>query len=91
MSNRSVFGSCTFCRIIPFFPHYTPKFSFYKTYLIGKSSRTQEGGNHMDDKDFRNLFHRIVNQYTLEPAIAEELLQRILNVLSRCKSSDEYS
>ena len=45
----------------------------------------------MDDKDFRNLFHRIVNQYALEPAIAEELLQRILNVLSRCKSSDEYS
>ena len=45
----------------------------------------------MDDKDFRNLFQRIVSQYALEPAIAEKLLQRILNILSRYTASDEYS
>ena len=45
----------------------------------------------MDDKDFRTLFRRIVNQYELAPEIAETLLKRILHVLSRCKPADEYS
>ena len=45
----------------------------------------------MEDKEFRELFQRIVDQYELEPDIAEELLQRILNILSHCDLEDENS
>ena len=45
----------------------------------------------VEDKEFQELFQRIVNQYELEPDIAEELLQRILNILSHCDPTDEYS
>ena len=45
----------------------------------------------MEDKEFRELFQRIIDQYELEPDIAEELLQRILNILLNCDSADEYS
>lgn len=44
----------------------------------------------MDDKDFRNLFQRIADHYELDPAIAERLLQRILNMLSKRTASDKY-
>ena len=45
----------------------------------------------MEDKEFRELFLRIVDQYELAPDIAEELLHRILNVLWNCDPGDEYS
>ena len=51
----------------------------------------REVGANMTDKEFKELFQRIVNQYELEPDIAEELLQRILNILSHCDPADEYS
>ena len=63
----------------------------YKTCSPRGSSRIQKGGMGMEDKEFRELFQRIVNQYELEPDIAEELLQRILNILSHCDPEDEYS
>ena len=45
----------------------------------------------VEDKEFQELFQRIVDQYALAPDVAEELLQRILNMLSRCDPADEYS
>jgi hypothetical protein len=45
----------------------------------------------VEDKEFQELFQRIVDQYELEPDIAEELLQRILNILSHCDLEDENS
>ena len=45
----------------------------------------------MEDKKFRELFQWIVDQYALEPGLAEELLQRIVNILSRCEPEDKYS
>ena len=35
----------------------------------------------MDEEQFRELFHRFIEQYELSPDIAEELLQKILNIL----------
>ena len=45
----------------------------------------------MEDQEFQELFQRIVEQYALAPEIAEELLQRILNILSHCDPADESS
>lgn len=45
----------------------------------------------MEDKEFQELIQRIVDQYELAPDIAEELLQRILNILSYCDPAKEYS
>ena len=45
----------------------------------------------VEDKEFQELFQRIVDQYELDPDLAEELLQRILNILLHCDSKDEYS
>ena len=45
----------------------------------------------VEDKEFRELFQRIVDQYALAPDVAEELLQRILCILSHCDPADEYS
>ena len=66
-------------------------FVICKTYSLCGSSRIQKGGMGVEDKEFQELFQRIVNQYELEPDIAEELLQRILNILSHCDPEDEYS
>ena len=66
-------------------------FVIYKTCSPCGSSRIQKGGMGVEDKEFQELFQRIVNQYELEPDIAEELLQRILNILSHCDPEDEYS
>ena len=63
----------------------------YKTCFPSGASRMQKGGTGMEDQEFRELFQRIVDQYELEPDIAEELLQRILNILSHCDPADEYS
>ena len=62
-----------------------------KTCSLRGSSRIQKGGMGVEDKEFQELFQRIVDQYELAPDIAEELLQRILNILSHCDSADEYS
>ena len=62
-----------------------------KTCSLRGSSRIQKGGMGVEDKEFQELFQRIVDQYELAPDIAEELLQRILNILSRCDPTDEYS
>lgn len=62
-----------------------------KTCPLRGSSRIQKGGMGVEDKEFQELFQRIVDQYELAPDIAEELLQRILNILSRCDPTDEYS
>lgn len=62
-----------------------------KTYSLRGSSRIQKGGMGVEDKEFQELFQRIVDQYELAPDIAEELLQRILNILSHCDPTDEYS
>lgn len=35
----------------------------------------------MDDEDFRKLFERLVENYELEPEVADKLLQRILEIL----------
>lgn len=35
----------------------------------------------MNDKDFRKLFERLVEDYELDPDIADKLLQRILEIL----------
>ena len=45
----------------------------------------------MEDPEFRELFHRLIDQYALEPDIAEELLQRILDLLSHNNPAEEYS
>ena len=45
----------------------------------------------MEDKEFQEFFRWIVDQYALDPALAEELLKRILNILSYCDSKDEWS
>ena len=66
-------------------------FVIYKTCSLRGSSRIQKGGLEVEDKEFRELFQRIVDQYALAPDVAEELLQRILNMLSRCDPADEYS
>ena len=62
-----------------------------KTYSLCGSSRIQKGGVDVEDGEFQELFQRIVDQYALAPDVAEELLQRILNMLSRCDPADEYS
>ena len=62
-----------------------------KTCSLRGSSRIQKGGMGVEDKEFQELFQRIVDQYELAPDIAEELLQRILNILSHCDPTDEYS
>ena len=66
-------------------------FVIYKTCSLRGSSRIQKGGMGVEDKEFQELFQRIVDQYELAPDIAEELLQRILNILSHCDPEDEYS
>jgi hypothetical protein len=66
-------------------------FVIYKTCSLRGSSRIQKGGMGVEDKEFQELFQRIVDQYELAPDIAEELLQRILNILLHCDSADEYS
>ena len=66
-------------------------FVIYKTCSPRGSSRNQKGGMGMEDKEFRELFQRIVDQYELASEIAEEFLQRILNILSHCDPADEYS
>ena len=66
-------------------------FVIYKTCSPCGSSRIQKGGMGVEDKEFQELFQRIVDQYELAPDIAEELLQRILNILLHCDSADEYS
>lgn len=66
-------------------------FVIYKTCSPCGSSRIQKGGMGVEDKEFQELFQRIVDQYELAPDIAEELLQRILNILSHCDPTDEYS
>ena len=45
----------------------------------------------MEDKEFRELFLRIADQFELDPDVAEELLKRILRILSRGDPEDEYS
>ena len=37
----------------------------------------------MEDKMFRELYQRIIEQYELSPEIAEKLLQRILAILTK--------
>ena len=64
-------------------------FVIYKTCSPCGSSRIQKGGMGVEDKEFQELFQRIVDQYELAPDIAEELLQRILNILSYCDPADE--
>ena len=66
-------------------------FALYKTCSLCESSKTQKGGMDMEDAEFRELFQRIVDAYALEPDLAEELLQRILRILARRDSTDEYS
>lgn len=44
----------------------------------------------MEDKEFRELFQRIVDQYELAPDVAEELLRQILKILLLCDPADEY-
>ena len=43
----------------------------------------------MDDKYFRQLFEGIVEAYQLSPETAAELLQRILEILSRNTETEE--
>ena len=45
----------------------------------------------MEEKEFRELFQRIADQYELAPDVAEELLQRILKILSAFDPADQYS
>ena len=66
-------------------------FVICKTYSLCGSSRIQKGGMRVEDKEFQELFQRIVDQYELAPDIAEELLQRILNILSYCDPAKKYS
>ena len=66
-------------------------FGIPKTCSPYGSSRNQKGVTGMEDKKFRELFQWIVDQYALEPGLAEELLQRIVNILSRCGPEDKYS
>lgn len=35
----------------------------------------------MDDEDFRKLFERLIENYELEPEVADKLLQQILEIL----------
>ena len=66
-------------------------FLICKTFSPYESSRIQKGGMDVEDKEFQELFQRIVDQYALAPDVAEELLQRILSILSHCDPADEYS
>ena len=43
----------------------------------------------MEDSEFRELFQRLAEQYALPPDMAEELLRRILAILSRRDAPDE--
>lgn len=45
----------------------------------------------MDDACFAELIQLVADQYELEPDLADEVLQRILNILFRCDPKDEYS
>lgn len=42
----------------------------------------------MDDEDFRKLFERLVENYELEPEVADKLLQRILEILYGGREDD---
>lgn len=42
----------------------------------------------MDDEDFRKLFERLVENYELEPEVADKLLQRILEILYGGRKDD---
>ena len=44
----------------------------------------------MDEEQFRELFRRFIEQYELSPDIAEELLQKILNILKFAKSDQTH-
>lgn len=42
----------------------------------------------MDDEDFRKLFERLVENYELDPEVADKLLQRILEILYGGRKDD---
>lgn len=45
-------------------------------------SKHQKGGNSMDeDKEFRELFRRLVDCYEIDPDTADEILRQILQIL----------
>lgn len=44
----------------------------------------------MDEEQFRELFHRFIEQYELSPDIAEELLQKILNILKYAENNQTH-
>ena len=45
----------------------------------------------MEDREFRELFQKIVDGYALAPDVAEALLQRILYILAHRDPADEDS
>ena len=45
----------------------------------------------MDDEYFKQLFERIVEVYQIAPDTAEELLQRILEILSQNTEDSDLS
>ena len=44
----------------------------------------------MDEEQFRELFRRFIEQYELSPDIAEELLQKILNILKYTENAQAH-
>lgn len=42
----------------------------------------------MDDEDFRKLFERLIENYELDPEVADKLLQQILEILYGNKDDD---
>ena len=63
----------------------------YKTCSPCGSSRIQKGGMDVEDKEFQELFRRIVDRYELAPDAAEALLHRILAVLSNRAPEEDGS
>lgn len=44
----------------------------------------------MENREFRELFQRLVERYELAPEIAEALLQRILRILAHWDQENGY-